>query len=154
MAADDRLHGAHGQVKMDPAGVGGVGAVVVAGLDKWELDMSKDHVRVTAFGDSNHVYVDGLPDLKGSYGGWFDPVDGLDVFSVIFGTTKPYLELYPNEADVDIKWAGKGLIDGKISVDANGGVAVSGTFVGAGPWTFPTALPLAARGARGEDRRG
>jgi hypothetical protein len=153
MAADDRLHGSHGLVKMDPTGVGGVTAVAVAGLDKWELDMSKDHVRVTAFGDTNHVYVDGLPDLKGSYGGWFDPVDGLGVFEVIFGTVKPYLELYPNEADVDIKWSGKGLIDGKISVDANGGVAVSGTFVGAGPWTFPTAA-LTALGRRGEDRRG
>lgn len=151
MAAEDRLHGSGGQVKMDPTG--GSTAVAVAGLDKWELDMSKEHVRVTAFLDPNHVYVDGLPDIKGSYGGWFDPVDGLDVFAVIFGTAKPYLELYPNAADVDIKWTGKGLVDGKISVDANGGVAVSGSFVAAGPWTFPTALPLTSR-VRGGGRQG
>jgi hypothetical protein len=151
MAAEDRLHGSHGQVKMDPTG--GSTAVAVAGLDKWELDMAKDHVRVTAFGDTNHVYVDGLPDLKGSYGGWFDPVDGLGLFAIIFGTVKPYFELYPNDADTDIKWSGKGLVDGKITVDANGGVAVSGSFVGAGPWTFPTALPL-GRHASAEGRRG
>jgi hypothetical protein len=151
MAAEDRLHGSHGMVKMDPTG--GATAVAVAGLDKWELDMAKDHVRVTAFGDSNHVYVDGLPDIKGSYGGWFDPVDGLDVFAVIFGTAKPYLELYPNDADTATKWSGKALIDGKITVDANGGVAVSGSFVGAGPWDFPTALPLGRRVSSGEGRR-
>lgn len=139
MAADDRLHGAHGQVKMDPTG--GSSTVVVASLNKWELDMSKDHTKVTAFGDTNHVYVDGLPDLKGSYGGWFDPADGLNIFAVVFGTAKPFLELYPNDAATDIKWAGKGLLDAKITVDAGGGVAVSGTFVGAGPWTYPVVTP-------------
>jgi hypothetical protein len=137
---------------MDPTG--GSTAVAVASLNKWELDMSKDHVKVTAFGDTNHVYVDGLPDIKGSYSGWYDPVDGLDIFSIIFGTVKPYLELYPNDADTTNKWAGKALVDGKISVDSNGGVAVSGSFVGAGPWTYPIAPPLAARrGASPDDRR-
>jgi hypothetical protein len=137
MAAEDRIHGSHGQVKMDP--LGGTALVVVASLNKWDLDMSKEHVKVTAFGDTNQVYVDGLPDLKGTFGGWYDPVDGLGIFGVVFGTAKPALELYPSDLDTVNKWAGKGLLDAKISVDSAGAVAVSGAFVAAGPWTYPTA---------------
>jgi hypothetical protein len=137
MAAVDRIHGSHGQVKMDPTGA--TALVVVASLNKWDLDMSKEHVKVTAFGDTNQVYVDGLPDVKGTFGGWYDPVDGLGIFGVVFGTAKPALELYPSSLDTTHKFAGKGLLDAKISVDSAGAVSVSGAFVAAGPWTFPTA---------------
>jgi hypothetical protein len=61
MAAIDRIHGKSGQIKMDPTGVGGATAVLVASLDKWDLDMAKATVDVTAFQDPNHVYVMGLP---------------------------------------------------------------------------------------------
>lgn len=135
MAAVDRLHGAYGQVKMDPAG--GSTLVVVGSLNKWDLDMSRDKVKVTAFNDPNQVYVQGLPDIKGTYGGWYDPVDGSDLFDAAFGTAKPSLELYPNK-DATQKWAGRALLDSHISVDSNGGVAVSGAFVAAGAWTLPT----------------
>lgn len=137
MAAPDRIHGKHGQVKMDPTGVGGPTAVPVASLNKWDLDMAKDHVKVTCFGDTNQVYVDGLPDLKGTYGGFYDPADGLVIFDVIFGTIAPFLELLPDSTKATMMFSGKGLMDGKITVDSNGGVAISGSFVGAGPWTHP-----------------
>jgi hypothetical protein len=138
MAAPDRLHGKSGAIKMDPAGVGGVAAVVVASLNKWDLDMAKDHVKVTCFGDPNHVYVDGLPDIKGTYGGMYDPVDGLVIFDVIGGSVAPFLEMLPNAADPTIAFSGKGLMDGKITVDANGAITIGGAFVANGPWTLPT----------------
>lgn len=137
MAAVDRLHGAHGQVKMDPLGT--TTPVVVASLNSWDLDMATDKVPVTAFGDPNKVYVQGLPDIKGSYGGFYDPVDGLVIFSVVFGTAKPALELYPDAAQTTKKFAGRALMDSKISVSSDGAVTVGGSFVAAGPWTFPTA---------------
>lgn len=138
MAAIDRIHGKSGQIKMDPTGVGGVGAVLVASLDKWDLDMAKDTVKVTCFADTNQVYVSGLPDLKGSFGGQYDPVDGLVIFQVIFGTVAPYLELYPTSVGATPpKFTGRGLLDGKISCPANSSVTISGSFVAAGPWTHP-----------------
>lgn len=137
MAAIDRVHGKTGSVKMDPTGVGGATAAVVASLNKWDLDMAKDQVKVTCFGDTNQVYVVGLPDLKGSFSGLYDPVDGLGIFGVIFGNIAPYLELYPVAATIALKFAGKGLLDGKISVDAAGAVTVAGNFVASGPWTHP-----------------
>lgn len=135
MAAVDRMHGAHGQVKMDPAG--GASPVIVASLNKWDLDMSTDKVKVTAFGDTNQIYVQGLPDIKGTYAGWYDPVDGHAIFDAAFGTAKPALELYPTSLDTK-KFSGRAILDSHISVDANGGVAINGSFVAAGAWTLPT----------------
>jgi hypothetical protein len=138
MAAEDRIHGSRGQVQMDP--LGGVALVPVASLNKWDLDISKDHVKVTSFGDLNHVYVDGLPDIKGSYGGFFDPADGLVIFDVILGTVKPALRLLPDVTNSPtIYFGGRATLDGKVSVDANGAVSVSGSFVAAGDWTLPSA---------------
>jgi hypothetical protein len=138
MAATDRLHGKNGAIKMDPTGVGGVTAVLVASLNKWDLDLATDKVRVTAFQDPNHVYVAGLPDIKGTYGGLYDPADGLVIFDVIGGSIAPYLEMIPDLGDALHMFAGKGLMDGKITVDANGAITISGSFVANGPWTLPS----------------
>jgi hypothetical protein len=139
MAAEDRLHGSGGEVRMNPLGVAGVGAVAVASLNKWDLDLGTDKVKVTCFGDPNQVYVQGLPDIKGSYGGLYDPADGLVIFDVMFGTVKPYLALLPDRTTADVLFGGKALIDGKISVDANGAISIGGSFVAAGAWTLPSA---------------
>jgi hypothetical protein len=138
MAAEDRLHGSLGQVKLDPTGVGTGAAIAVASLNKWDLDMATDKAKVTCFGDLNQVYVQGLPDIKGSYGGFWDPADGLVVFDVIFGTVKPYLELIPSSLTPAVFFGGKALLDGKITVDANGGISIGGSFVAAGDWVRPS----------------
>lgn len=137
MAAEDRLHGSRGQVLMDPAG--GSALVVVASLNKWDLDLSKDQVKVTCFGDPNQVYVEGLPDIKGSYGGFYDPADGLVIFDVIFGTVKPTLRLLPSDLTPLVGFGGRANLGGKISVDANGAITIGGSITANGAWTLPTA---------------
>lgn len=124
---------------MDPTG--GATLVAVASLNKWDLDLGKDRVKVTCFGDANHVYVDGLPDVKGTYGGFYDPADGLVIFDVIFGAAKPALKLIPSSLAPTQFFGGLATLDGKISVDADGAVAISGSFVAAGAWTLPIAIP-------------
>lgn len=137
MAAEDRIHGSRGQMMMDPTG--GATLVAIASLNKWDLDIAKDHVKVTCFGDTNQIYVDGLPDIKGSYAGFYDPADGLVIFDVIFGVVKPALALRADALTPLVQFAGKATLDGKISVDANGAVSIGGAFVAAGPWTLPSA---------------
>lgn len=136
MADVDRIHGSHGSVLMDPAG--GSALIAVASLNKWDLDMSTDKAKVTAFNDPNQVYVQGVPDIKGTYAGWYDPVDGILIFGVVFGASKPTLRLLPTSLDATKKFEGRALLDSHISVDANGGVAVSGAFVASGAWTYPS----------------
>jgi hypothetical protein len=139
MAAEDRLHGSRGQILMNPLGTAGVGALPVASLNKWDLSLDKDQVKVTCFGDTNQVYVEGLPDIKGTYGGFYDPADGLVIFDVIFGTVKPYLGLVPSSLTPDVLFGGKANLSGKISVDANGAITIGGGITAAGAWTLPSA---------------
>ena len=122
---------------MDP--LGGSALVTVASLNAWDLDMAKDQAKVTCFRDTNQVYVEGLPDIKGSYKGVYDPADGLVIFDVIFGTVKPTLRLLPSYLTPLVGFGGKANISGKISVDANGAITIGGGITAAGPWTLPSA---------------
>jgi len=137
MPADDRRHGQHGQILMDPTG--GAAPVAVVSMNKWDLDMSTDKAKVTCFEDANQVYVQGKPDIKGSYAGDYDSsAAGLLIFAVVFATAKPYLKLLPDSVnDPGLFFGGKALLDAKISVDVNGAIMTSGSFVAAGSWTLP-----------------
>ena len=46
--------------------------MAVGALNAWTLDMTRDKVDVTCFGDTTKQYVVGLPDTKGTFGGWWD----------------------------------------------------------------------------------
>lgn len=136
MAATNRYHGKGGQVQMDVTG--GSTPVAVASLEYWDLDMATQKVKVTAFEDPNEIYVIGRPDIKGTYKGWYDSVDGMVLFTAIQAAVAPSLVLLPHATDTTKKFSGKGWMDGKITVDSKGAVAMSGAFVAAGPWTLPT----------------
>lgn len=136
MPADDRNHGQYGQVLADPTG--GATAVQLVSLDKWDLDLGTDKQRVTAFEDPNHVYVQGKPDIKFSYSGFYDrSASGLIFWDMILGTVAPFFKMVPNRLWPLQFFSGKGWPDGKISVDGNGTASVSGSGVAAGAWTTP-----------------
>jgi len=138
MPAADRSHGQYGQVLADPTGGGS--DVQLVSLDKWDLDMSTDKQKVTCFEDPNHIYVQGKPDIKGSFSGQYDKsVAGLILFGMVLGTVAPHFKLIPNRLFATQFFAGNAWIDGKISVDSNGGVTTGGAFVAAGAWTSPVA---------------
>ena len=44
----------------------------VAFIQKWGFDQTSDQPEVTALGDSNKVYVAGLPDFQGTFNGFYD----------------------------------------------------------------------------------
>jgi hypothetical protein len=135
MAASNRHHGKGGQLQMDVTG--GATPVAVASLDYWDLDMTSQKVKVTAFEDPNEVYVIGRPDLKGTYKGWYDSVGGLVLFDAIQSAVAPALKLLPDKATTANAFSGNAWLDGKITVDSNGAVSMNGSFVAAGPWTLP-----------------
>lgn len=134
MASTDRIHGSSGSVSMDPTG--GTSVVALASISKWSLDMSKDKVDVTSFGDTNKVYVIGLPDIKGAFGGFWDKsAQGLAIFDAAIGTIAVYLNLIPSTLFPTYLWKGLAYLDAKIDVDAKGAVTIGGSFVAAGPWS-------------------
>lgn len=140
MGAIDRHHGKGGQISIDPTG--GATPVALISLDNYDLDMATQKVRTTAFEDLNETYAIGRPDVKGSYKGFYDnSAQGLKIFDAMVSQVAPYIELLPHKTDTVNKFAGHGWIDGKISVDSNGAVTVSGTFVAADGWEFPSSTP-------------
>lgn len=130
-----RQHGYKGQVLIDPAG--GSTYVAVASLNSWTLDMTRDLVDVTAFQDANKQYVQGLPDVKGTYSGWWDPTTTpTEIFDVVMGSAAVGLKLVPSSLTATAFFSGLAYLDGSINVAANGAVAISGNWAAAGPWAL------------------
>jgi len=131
-----RRHGSKGKVMMDPTGA--TSYVVVASLDKWTLSLATDKAEVTSFQDPNKVYVQGVPDIKGTVGGNWDDAD-LSLFNVALGTVAPALELFPSTLGPPTAiFKGPAWMDANIDVDAKGKVSIGGNFVAAGAWTGPS----------------
>jgi hypothetical protein len=119
---------------MDPTG--GATTVAVADLNAWSLDQARDSVDVTAFGDVNKQYVLGLPDVKGTYGGWWNSASSPALFEVAGGVVPVMLNLVPAIDEPAFFFEGLAYLDASIEVASDGGVAISGNFVAAGPWTL------------------
>jgi hypothetical protein len=147
------MYGSKGQIKADPTGVGGATAIAVASMASFTLNMARNKADVTSFGDPNLVYVQGLPDIKGTIGGWFDS-DELTIFDIAMGDVACFLELIPSTivTPTPIMWSGKAWLDASIDVKATGAVSVAGNFVAADAWTR-TPAPTGLAGRAGAERR-
>lgn len=126
-----RAHGKSGAIYVSPNGTGV--AVAIGNLSAWSLDRSTDKVEVTAFQDLNKVYVQGLPDLKGTLSGFWDSAsDPLYAAGISVDGTKLYL--YPSTNVPTVYDYGPAWLDTSINVAVNGAVAISANFVAAGSW--------------------
>jgi hypothetical protein len=133
-----RRHGSYGQILMDdapPAEPGTPTPVLVASMNSWSLDLARDRADVTAFGDTNKQYVQGLPDISGDLGGFWD-APNIEIFRVALGDTAAFLKLIPSSLDPTYFFSGLAFLDANIEVDAGGAVTLGGSFAGAGPWTL------------------
>ena len=102
-----RKHGRNGRLYVAVAS-GGT-AEPVAFLRDWSIDFSVDNVEVTAFGDTNKVYVAGLPDSSGSFSGFFDSATAQLYTAATDGVARNFY-LYPDTADATY-WYGTALFD-------------------------------------------
>jgi hypothetical protein len=144
MAAIDRIHGYKGDVKADPTG--GATAVSVASINSWSASFATTKTNVTCFNDPNLIFVQGLPDIKGSLTGYWDKTDRT-LFEVAFGTVAAMLELYPSSLEPTYYWTGLAWMDAAIDVKVDGAVTIKSDFAAAGPWTMLPAPVLLARRA-------
>lgn len=126
-----RYHGKKGIVYGSTTGSGT--AVQIASLNHWTLDMSTDTVEVTAFGDSNKTYVQGLKDLKGTLAGFWDSADD-SLFDGADSTDGVKLYLYPSSDYTAGYFYGPAWLSASIDVPSGGAVTVSASFVAAGAW--------------------
>lgn len=134
----NRMYGSKGQIMMDPTG--GATAVALASMNAWTLNMARNKADVTSFGDPNLVYVQGLPDIKGTLGGWYDS-DDLAIFDAALGEVAVMLKLIPSTLLATMFWTGLGWLDASIDVKATGAISLAGNFVAAAGWTREPVTP-------------
>lgn len=127
-----RAHGKNAAVYVSPTGTGV--AVALGTASKWTLNRDTDAVPVTAFGDLNKTYVQGLADIKGSISAWWDSAtDPLYVGGASADGVKMYL--YPDRLNTPTAYDyGPAWLNTSIDVDVNGAVSLSGNFVANGSW--------------------
>lgn len=121
-----RIHGRHGRLYVGLSSSASA-AEPVTFLSNWSLDSSVDNVDVTAFGDSNKVYVAGLPDASGSFSGFFDDATAQVYTAASDGDARRFY-LYPDSRNgtAGPYWYGTALFDFSVQGAVDGAVQVSG----------------------------
>lgn len=130
-----RYHGKKGQVYVSTTGSGA--AVAVTSLSNWSLSRATGRVEVTAFADTNKTYVQGLPDISGSFSGfWDDTVTTLEVAKDSADGCKMYL--YPDAANAPTKYFyGPAWLDiTDVTTGVDGAVSLTGSFQANGAWGY------------------
>lgn len=124
-------HGRKGRVMMSTTGSGA--AITVAHLTSWSIDASTDKVEVTSFGDVNKTYVQGLPDISGSFAGFFDDTDST-LFSGSGSSDGVKLYLYVSTDALTRYWYGPAWVDYSISNDVGDAAKITANFSANGAW--------------------
>lgn len=135
MAANDgtKRHGKNGAIYIN--GAKGVGTKVSLKTE-WTLNLNRDYVDATVFGDVNKTYLVGLKDLSGTYAGLMDVAGDLLVNATDSDEVSTYL--YADDRDSNEVLIGQGLAlhDSSINASNTDAVRVSGNFRAAGPWVI------------------
>jgi hypothetical protein len=124
----------HGGRSIAYIAVGAGTSAVAVSLSQWSLNSTADTVDVTAFGDSNKQYVQGLKDMSGSLSGWFDSADDW-LFAGSESTTGVTMALYPSRDLMTCFHAGPALMSAAIDVPVSGAISIKSDWKATGPWT-------------------
>lgn len=138
------LSGRSGRVGYDSTPSGSPSeAVPIASLNAWTGAFATDFEDVSAFGDSNRVYIPGLRDASGTVGGFWNSIDRT-LFTASSATTPGKLVLVPNITDTTPaagsphdapSFVGLAYLD--FSIDCSlAAPKVTGNWRAAGSWTL------------------
>lgn len=126
-------HGRRGRILLSTTGSGTASAVL--SLTEWALNMPTDRVEVTAFGDSNKTYVQGLRDISGTFSGFWNDAE-TKIFTAAQSSDGVKLYLYPDFENAPTKFAsGPAWLDASMTVGVAAAAAISGSFAANGAWT-------------------
>lgn len=127
-----KYHGKSGVVYISTSGTGS--AVNAANLSEWTLNMATDRVEVTAFGDANKTYVQGLKDVTGTMKGFFDDSTTNSLYSGATSSDGVKMYLYVSSNATGRYFYGPAWMDLSVSNPVNGASTVSLTFAANGSW--------------------
>ena len=121
-----RLHGRRGRVYLGLAS-DTAQAEPVAFLNSWSINVTTEKADVTAFGDSNKVYVAGLPDASGDFAGFYDDSTVQTYTAAVDGLPRK-MYLYPSNSDTTKYFFGTILPDMSINASVTGSVDISASW--------------------------
>ena len=108
-------------------------ATAHVGLTAWTLDRSVDTVETTEFGAANKTYVQGVPDTKGTFSGFFDETES----KLYVGTDSSdgvKLYLYPSSNALTKYWYGPAWVNYSVNTGIGQAVQISASFAANGAW--------------------
>lgn len=98
----------------------------------YSMTAESDKIDVTAMGDSNKVYVAGLPDATGDFSGFFDDATNQTYTAAIDGLPRKFY-LYTNTLDPTKYFFGTVLVDFSIDAEVSGAVQMSASWAASTP---------------------
>lgn len=126
-----RVHGRSGRVYMNIAS-GGL-AEPIAFLNSWSMSFETDKADVTAFTDTNKIYVSGLPDASGEFSGFYDDSTTQTYTAATDGLQRKFY-LYPTSSNAQY-WYGYILPDFSANAGVGGAIEISASWNAAGTIT-------------------
>jgi hypothetical protein len=136
-----RHHGRNGRIYL--SATNGGTATPLPFQASWSINQATDRQDVTAFGDSNKVYVAGLPDSSGDFAGFLDDSTSQTFVAALDGLSRtfylyPDVTAYPN----NWYWMGQILVDAAADAAVGGPASFKSTWSAAGAITRYTPLGL------------
>jgi hypothetical protein len=132
-----KLHGKNGAIYFGGP-KGGGGAQKVANKVEWTLNLNRDYVDATVFGDTNKTYLVGLKDVQGTFNGLLDVSGDLVVNATDQDAVAIYLYGDDRNTFEHLIASGLGLVDASITASNTDAIRVSGNFRAAAAWTVFT----------------
>lgn len=130
--SDIRLHGKNGGIYLNgPKGVGSR----LAAKTEWTLNLNRDFVETTSFGDGNKHYVAGLRDISGTFAGNLDTSGDAHINAADGEPHSVYLYGDDRDASLLLIAYGLGLLDATISASVSDVIKTTGNFRASGDWT-------------------
>lgn len=124
-----KRHGKSGALYVDPTG--SAAASPVAYLNDWSINFSTDKVDVTAMNDTNKNYASGLPDVQGTFAGFWDDASVQLYTAASDGAARKFY-LYPDRSNAaGVYWFGTAIFDFDLKSSVTAAVEMSGTFAAA-----------------------
>ena len=137
--AGTKLHGKNGAMYLD--GAKGTG-VKITTKTEWTLNLSRDYVDATVFGDTNKTYLVGLKDIQGTFAGLLDVSGDYQVNAANSDAINIYLYADDRDTNLILVAMGPGLMDASLTASVTDAIKTTGNFRAAGAWTVFTSGSL------------
>jgi hypothetical protein len=126
-----RRHGRNAQVYLGLTS--GAPATPLPFQASWTLNKNVDKAEVTAFGDPNKIYVSGLPDASGDFGGFMDAGTSQTYIAASDGLPRNFYLYWDATNDPSSYWYGQILPDFSADGAVGGPVNFKSTWNASGP---------------------